>query len=1026
MTVRLRISWCLFMLFAAFLPAATAQVSPFTFSHFTLDNNLYAHTLIRDSKGYLWVGSDGLYRYDGVSIKRFIHNPKNNNSLVSNIVKSIAEDKKGRIWVGTMKGISCYNPATDSFANYEYDSENKEHSQQQLDNILYIDDDNTVWSGDKAGINRYDEATNKFIPYNLQKYQLPGRKKGSFVTHIIQDKENKDWLWLGSYDGFIHFNKKTGFAKYYYPLNEPLTINGMLEDSRGRLWLSTWGKGLALFNPVNGSFSFFLFEKDRHFGSDNIVFNIEEDSVSKDSSLFFVSTDKGLALLNLLKPGKVRFDSFLNHLPDDSKSIGGLALKTIIDKQGIIWIATGNDVSYILPAAQLFRNVNIGPAVSIINTITEEKLPNGHYQYWLSGWYTDGPIVCDEHFVPKKKVVLPEGYGLAVNSRQINQVYPDSASGSLWLATMDGIYHWDRRKHKVKPFLPDSADAASLPSEQVMCILMDHQKRMWAGTYSKGICLLNTLTGTFIKLPEQLRRAISNQRVFCMYEDSRRRIWIGCTTSLVRINENDGGWKVYHHQRNNLRSKADGNVNGITEDKNGIVWIGNDEGLNRYNEATDDFDLFTTADGLSNDHIYSLAFDNAGMLWVGSPTGLNLFDPSTKKIKNFYQRDGLFSNDVSNALLFVAHTNEIAVAVGGGYVALFNPHNLYMNTVPPPVYINSLTLFNKSDNRQSYFPLPREVNLTYDQNYFSIDFIALNLMNATDNKYAYQLTGLDKRWIQSGSDHSVTYSSLSPGKYTFKVKASNNDGVWNEQGASLIINISPPFWKTWWFIIICVLLTLAVIYILYNYRLEQLLRVERLRTKISTDLHDDIGSTLSSISILSELVLNRREEKQAKEMLHEIKDNALNLMEKMDDIVWSINPKNDSLEDLLSRITRFAGQLFEARDIDHRITIQPHIRELKLSMEARQHLYLMLKETINNIIKHARCSSASVSVTHKDGVLTVVIEDNGIGFDTRKPGTGDGNGLINLRDRAAKMGAVVDIHSAAGEGTVVTISVKIK
>jgi signal transduction histidine kinase len=213
-------------------------------------------------------------------------------------------------------------------------------------------------------------------------------------------------------------------------------------------------------------------------------------------------------------------------------------------------------------------------------------------------------------------------------------------------------------------------------------------------------------------------------------------------------------------------------------------------------------------------------------------------------------------------------------------------------------------------------------------------------------------------------------------------------------------------------------------YSLYNYRLEQLLKVERLRTKISTDLHDDIGSTLSSISILSELVLHKKDKQQADEMLNEIKDNAISLMEKMDDIVWSINPKNDSLEDLLSRITRFASQLFEAKNIEHTITIQPDIKDLKLSMESRQHLYLMIKESINNIIKHANCTKAAVTATCKDHLLKVVIDDNGKGFKSDK--THSGNGLINLKERAARMGANVQIESAPQKGATVAISIKIK
>ena len=788
---------------------------------------------------------------------------------------------------------------------------------------------------------------------------MPGRKKGSFITHIIDDKKNNEWLWLSSYDGFIHFNKKTGFARYYYPGGgTSLTIIDILQDSRGRLWLSTWGRALGLFDEASGRFSFFPFEKGAHFGSDNIVFNVTEDIIGKDSSLFFVSTNKGMATLDLHDTSSVHYTFFYTHQPDDTKSIGGIAGQTLIDRQGIIWVATGNDVSYILPSTQVFHQANsTGHPDALINSIAEEKQADGHYQYWLSCWYADGPILCDEHFLPGKKVQLPPGYGNSVNSKQINCVYIDSLTNSMWIATMDGLYKWDRTHHAIIAWHPNNSVPFSLPSEQIMCILQDHQKRLWIGTYRNGLCQLNTTLNSFIKLPPPVREAFKDKRVFCLYQDSKERIWAGCAGGLLRMNGKDGTWQIYRHQKNNNKSKAEGDVNGIVEDKKGTLWIGNDEGLNRYNEKTNDFTLFTTTDGLSNDHIFSLVCDKAGILWIGTPSGLNAFDPSTNSIKSLYQKDGLLNNDVSNAL-FIKHNNEIVAAGIKGNVTIFDPSKISRNTAPPPLYITSLRLFNKTDKRPSAFPMPKQIRLNYDENYFSIDFIALNLMNAGDNKYAYQLTGLDKNWIKRGSELSVTFSNLSAGKYTFKVKASNNDGIWNERGASLTIIITPPFWNTWWFMALCIVAFLAVIYSIYRYRLEQLLQVERLRTKISTDLHDDIGSTLSSISILSELVLHKRDNEQANEMLNEIKDNAISLMEKMDDIVWSINPKNDSLEDLLSRIIRFAVQLFEAKNIDHTITVQPNIKDLKLSMEARQHLYLMIKESINNLIKHACCNKA--------------------------------------------------------------------
>ncbi len=248
--------------------------------------------------------------------------------------------------------------------------------------------------------------------------------------------------------------------------------------------------------------------------------------------------------------------------------------------------------------------------------------------------------------------------------------------------------------------------------------------------------------------------------------------------------------------------------------------------------------------------------------------------------------------------------------------------------------------------------------------------------------------------------------------------------MWSTKPAVLSFIIATPFWKTWWFEGALVLLVALVAYTVYRYRLRQALEVERLRTRISTDLHDDIGSTLSSISILSDMALHEPSPDQSSGMITEIRENSLSLMEKMDDIVWSINPKNDSMEDLLLRTKRFASALFEAKDIDYTITIQQNIQSVYLPMEYRQHIYLIMKEAINNLVKYSGATQALIDVGYTGSSLLVKIKDNGSGFSTDKKLSG--NGILNMKNRAALMNASLRIESTPNEGTLVTLGVKIK
>jgi hypothetical protein len=309
--------------------------------------------------------------------------------------------------------------------------------------------------------------------------------------------------------------------------------------------------------------------------------------------------------------------------------------------------------------------------------------------------------------------------------------------------------------------------------------------------------------------------------------------------------------------------------------------------------------------------------------------------------------------------------------------------------------------------------------LEYSQNNLSFDFAGLSFRNEDNVRYRYRLEGLDKDWSPPTDRRYVNYSNLSPGDYHFQVIAANEDGVWSAHPASIGFRIAAPFWQKGWFLAFCAALGLGLAYGLYRYRLYQALKIERLRARISTDLHDDIGSTLSSISILSDMALQEGEQL----MIREIRDNSLLLLEKMDDIVWSINPRNDTLESLMLRIKRFGAQLFEARGIEYEIDIEPGIRHLRLLMEHRQNLYLIMKEAINNLVKYSGATRAHIRVRNIRNYLEVRISDDGSGFGEAAMQTG--NGILNMKNRAAAMKGRLEISTGPEAGTTVILTLKI-
>jgi ligand-binding sensor domain-containing protein/two-component sensor histidine kinase len=1003
-----------YLLLLCLLYSFLLNAQSINFSHFTLEHNLPAQFLMQDSRGYIWIASEGVFRFDGLTTKRFVHDSKSPNSLVDNNVKNIVEDKDGTIWIAAQRGISHYYPPKDLFENFNFNNVDAKQFNSATDNFIFCDDDANVWLGNQTGIYLFNKKTKKFRNYPLQQYQQPGRAKGNFITSIIQDKTNKNFLWLSSFDGIAHFNKTNGSAEYFYPGSKQMLLSKVFLDTHNKLWICSWGEGLGTFDPASKQFIFHSFEKDTHYGITNVVSDIKEQSINKDSSIFYVSCSRGFGVFTTSVPKNAStfFDSFYVNNPTDKKTIGPQPHEILIDKQGTVWVGTGADISYILHNNQVFKNYtgNLGN----VYCIDEEKDSSKTSHYLIASWYMNGLFNYNDALNKISKPTILNTVSKTNDSKQINTILNDSVNNTTWIATFDGLFKWNRKTNAVKVFSHDTTNKSSLPSGRVMALAKDNYNRLWIAMYAKGIAVLNLADNKCIALPSSLKNIVESSFTPVLFSDKNNRIWIGAGDRLLCINPSDFSFNIYN---------IVGQVNCIMQENQNRIWVGCAQGLCMFNDKKKNFDLFTMQDGLPNDEIDCIDCDVAGNLWIGTAEGISNMNIKTKTFTNYFTDDGLISNSEYNCII---NNSKGEVMIGGNnFITVFNPTSLSVNNQPPPVYITSLRLLKQNGaDTLMYYPSGK-LHLTYNQNYFNVYFTALNLINASANKYAYKLEGLDKDWIYTSNRTVANYSNLSPGTYTFKIKAANNNGVWNNTGASLTIIISPPFWQAWWFILLCAMAAIVMIYSLYRYRLNEVLRVERLRSRISTDLHDDIGSTLSSISILSDMAMHDAANGNSKNMLYEIKENSVNLMEKMDDIVWSINPRNDSLEKLLLRIQRFAAQLFEAKNIEYDIDISDNIQSYKLSMEIRQHLYLMIKEAINNIIKHSNCTQANISIKYTHDHLLVKIYDNGKGFNTSE--TTYGNGLINLKERAQHINAYLEIQSQKEtSGTEIKIELKIK
>ncbi len=505
---------------------------------------------------------------------------------------------------------------------------------------------------------------------------------------------------------------------------------------------------------------------------------------------------------------------------------------------------------------------------------------------------------------------------------------------------------------------------------------------------------------------------------FC--EDHAGNIWIGYY---------GGGLVRFHNGKFDAFDKNDGLppgfISNIFADGAGRVWVAtNANGVVRIDdpglEEKPHLTALTTRDGLSSDQAKCVTEDNFGRIYIASGRGVNRLDPATGRIKLFTRADGLPENLVSECRRDSSGTLWFGTLVG---LARYVP-TPDERTAPPPVLIAGVRANGGSVRKFSELgeTSVERLDLSSDQRQIEIDFLALGFSTGETLRYQYRLG--DAEWSEPSTQRTVNLA-LSPGSYHFLVRAMTADGVLSETPASVSFAIARPVWQRWWFIALITIAFAGIVYIAYSYRLKRLLELEKVRTRIATDLHDDIGASLSKISILSEVVHQRvapvASSDEVIRPLEEIAGTSRDLVDSMSDIVWAINPERDSLHDLLQRMRSLASEMTEFADIGLRYTSSVDT-DVPVGADLRREIYLIFKETINNLVKHSGCEMATVDIIRAANELVVTVADDGDGFDISENGDASryskgGNGLPNMRRRAANLGGSYEISSIKGTGT---------
>ena len=427
-------------------------------------------------------------------------------------------------------------------------------------------------------------------------------------------------------------------------------------------------------------------------------------------------------------------------------------------------------------------------------------------------------------------------------------------------------------------------------------------------------------------------------------------------------------------------------------------------------------------DGLPSNTVARLRTDEKGFLWIITTSGLCRYNPENNHITPYGRKDGVVLAEQTIVADYATKNDNILFA-GSNALLMFNPAILSATQQPPDVTITDFKLFNQ------YLPVDSlmrnsQIKLNYDENSMSIYFASLSYRQRDKLTYYYKMQGIDKEWIKADRSYFANYSLLPPGKYTFKIYCENIEGWRSNKTTELSIYIKPQFWRTWWFLSTLLFIVALIIYEVHELRVNKLLAVETLRHRVARDLHDDMGSTLSTINILSSMAKSRINEDAVKtnEYLIKISEYSERMMDAMDDIVWSIKPSNDSMQKVTARMREFATNVLEAKEIDFDFVVGEHVNDVKLDMEARRDFFLVFKEAVNNAAKYSKAKKVLIRLTMQNKNLQLVVKDDGAGFN---PAEADGNGLGNMQKRAENMNGNVTIKSFIGEGTMVRLSIPV-
>jgi len=879
----------------------------------------------------MWFGTfNGLNRYDAYNFKTYHYSEQEDHGLTHNFISDLAVDNDGYIWVATSDGLNRIDPETDEIQTFRQDASGL--PDDQIETML-IDSQQRIWIGTRNGGLAYYNKEFGFTTVNKN-------IQSTTISLIFEDRNTN--IWVVHDNGAIDIlSGSTLESKVLFREREltPYRISAIAQSNNGDLWIASQGGGLFQANYMNGKLEIIDHYTTSHKSlalNSNIILSL---LIDREGLLWIGSEDNGIDLFDLQE----KTISHFTYDPYDKYSLSHNSVWSIYeDNAGNIWVGTyAYGVNLLIDRNSLFKHFRHrqGDERSLSNNMVNAFLETGEGKLWIA---TDGGGL---NIFNRDEDVFKHynTFNSNLKTDVILSLHEDPL-GRRWLGTWaEGLYLFDENEDR---FINFTDENSGLASNRILDIEDDGEGGLWIATFWRGLTYFDPVK-KIVRIYSAENSNLSDNNVRVVMKDSRGILWIGTDVGLDRFDPVNETFKNYIYDENDLKSISKGFVLSITETSDGKIWVGTSGGLNLIDSEAEEFRRYSVEDGLPDNEIKCILECGLDALWLSTNKGICCFSPLSEDVQLFDHADGLQGNEFNVRSGLKTSSGEIVFGGNNGF-NMFMPSSISSNDFVPPVLITDLKLFNK-------FILPGEkdsilkknightnkITLNYNQDVFSFDYTALNFISPQDNQYAYKLEGFESDWNFVGNVRTAGYTNIDPGAYVFRVKASNNDGIWNEIGASLKIEIRPPFWETWWAYIIEILLIIAFVYSVFRFfisrqkmrsdlrveqlELEKMYELDQMKTRFFSNISHEFNAPMTLIlSPLEKLNASPTLDGRAKESLSMVLRNAQRMQRMVGQLkdVQKIETGDLSLQLSTGNIIAFLQETFDSFKeyaIDHSV-----------------------------------------------------------------------------------------------------------